>query len=450
MRSDPLVQRIQKTEQGMKHLTRILLALLLLASCSKLGADFVVSGNDSSPASPQPRINADDLRKALVIYEAAYNSLAGYIKEDVQDLLKGDIPDKSGNFLFLYTHLTKDNNYSIPTSPVLERIYKDYDGKIVRDTLQIYPEGTNSASAEEVESVLSYLGENFKAGKWGLIFGSHASGWIPAGYYANPSAYRSSGSGISFRREAPGPVDIIIEEAQGPAVRSWGQKVYNVLQNKGYEIDLDDLAQAIPFHFDYILFDSCLMGGVEVAYEFRNVCNYMAFSQTEILADGFVYDKIAEHLLSHEETDLVSVCRDYFEHYQSLSGVDQSATISLIDCRELEPLADICREVFKNHRSELNSIKPATVQRYYRYNRHWFYDLGDIISKSGATEKELETFNEALEDCVIYNEATKYFMSEFPISVHSGFSSYLPCNGDSYLNKFYRTLDWNEATGLVE
>jgi len=449
---DCVVQGIPKEIKAMKHLTRIFFALLLLAvSCNTLDSDYVVNSVGSHPTSPQPRSDSDGLRKALVMYEAGYNSLADYLREDIGDLLGGEIPDQSGNYLFVYSHLTVGNNYSIPTSPVLERIYKDYDGTIVRDTLVVYPEDSNSASAEEVGKVLTYLGENFRAGSWGLILGSHGTGWVPAGYYANPSVlYSHSNSGMSYRKETPGLVDIFIQDPSEPLTRSWGQKIYNVARNKGYEIDINDLAAAIPFHLDYIRFDACLMGCIEVAYEFRNVCDYMAFSQAEIMADGFVYSNIAGHLLSSARADLLSVCEDYFNHYQKQTGVDQSATISLIDCTELEPLAEACREIFANHRSEMASIIPSTVQRYYRYNRHWFYDLGDIIAKSGASEEELAKFNSALEECVLYNEATKYFMNEFEIKTHSGFSSYLPCNGDNNLNKFYKTLQWNIATGLVE
>jgi hypothetical protein len=40
-------------------------------------------------------------------------------------------------------------------------------------------------------------------------------------------------------------------------------------------------------------------------------------------------------------------------------------------------------------------------------------------------------------------------MNEFKIDIFSGFSMYLPRNGSNELDKFYRTLQWNQATGLV-
>ena len=40
-------------------------------------------------------------------------------------------------------------------------------------------------------------------------------------------------------------------------------------------------------------------------------------------------------------------------------------------------------------------------------------------------------------------------MNAFEIKTFSGFSMYLPSHGSGELNRFYRTLDWNIATGLV-
>ena len=69
-------------------------------------------------------------------------------------------------------------------------------------------------------------------------------------------------------------------------MRTFGQEFYS----KGKmveEIEIKDLANAIPYKLDYILFDACLMATVEVAWELRNVCDYLAVSPCEIPAAGF-------------------------------------------------------------------------------------------------------------------------------------------------------------------
>ena len=121
----------------------------------------------------------------------------------------------------------------------------------------------------------------------------------------------------------------------------------------------------------------------------------------------------------------------------------------MIDCHNLEPLAEVCKDIFAAHSEGLTSIEPSAVQRFYRSNKHWFYDLESIVREAGATEEEIARLQDALDGCVLYKEHTPEFMNEFKIDIFSGFSMYLPRNGSNELDKFYRTLQWNQATGLV-
>ena len=79
-----------------------------------------------------------------------------------------------------------------------------------------------------------------------------------------------------------------------------------------------------------------------------------------------------------------------------------------------------------------------------------FFDLEDIMIKAGVPESELEALSNALEECVTCKFATPTFLTYLKIQHHSGFSMYLPSNGHAELDKFYRTLKWNQATGLVK
>ena len=74
------------------------------------------------------------------------------------------------------------------------------------------------------------------------------------------------------------------------------------------------------------------------------------------------------------------------------------------------PLAEVCRELFEKYREPMRLVDPETIQRFYRYDYHWFYDLADIVAKSGASDEELQALNDALEQCVVYKAATPEFM----------------------------------------
>ena len=151
---------------------------------------------------------------------------------------------------------------------------------------------------------------------------------------------------------------------------------------------------------DYILFDACLMGGIEVAYELQGKVDKVGFSQTEVLADGFCYESLTSHLLGGETPDLVSVCSDYFNQYEVQSGVYQSATISLIDCSQLSPLARVCGELFTKYSDAIAVLDHNQVQRFYRMGKHWFYDLESILLNAGIND----ILNASLNSSLVYRQ----------------------------------------------
>ena len=447
----------------MKRLKDIYVYILLAISmaiysgCSSPWADPI--GSDSGKTgNPGERWESQDSRKVMLLYIAGYNDLQSYLTTNIEDLKTGWLPkdNRSNDVLLVFHHLSKSrNDLSTPTTPVLTRLYEDYYGNVKIDTLVRYSPDAISASSAQLREVLTYIKENFEAKSYGLIYSSHGTGFLPAGYYNKPNSYvfqESSKMNRAGSKEIECFTAVPYEEREidptRPMVKSLGQTVHNGMS---YEMELADLAEAIPMKLDYFLFDACLMGGIEVAYELKDKCNRIAFSQAEVLAQGFNYKTITEHLLNNSAIAYPDrVCQDYIDYYTAQSGPYQSATISLIDCSKLEPIAEICNGLFSKYREKLGKISPSKVQRFYTGNHHWFYDLKSIILQTGATEDELLQLQNALDACVLYKGHTPKFLSDFSITVFSGFSMYLPCNGGSELDKYYRTLKWNKATGLVE
>ncbi len=396
--------------------------------------------------------------KVLLLYSAGYNSLREYLLDDIRDLKGGWLPGNGTNddVLLVYTHTPKKRgSYSTPSNPYLIRLYRNSKGDAVADTLIKYPKETISSSAVQLNKVLNYARESFPADSYGMIFSSHATGFLPAGYYTDPTEYIFSKGMMRSRRviREPAPVPYIEPEYDPslPMVKSIGQDQVGMPgEYSSYEINIGDFAEAIPMKFDYILFDACLMGGAEVAYELQGKCGKVGFSQAEVLAEGFDYKSLTKHLLQNETPDPKAVCKDYFTQYEVQSGVYRSATISLIDCDRMDALSRVCKEIFAANREGLANINPDNVQRFYRYGKHWFYDLESIITEAGAADSEIEALHSALEECVVYKGHTPEFMSEIVIETFSGLSMYLPCHGGAELDKYYRTLRWNEATELVE
>lgn len=383
--------------------------------------------------------------RVMLLYSAGYNSLSTDLQEDISDIKSSWLPRENGNILLVYTRSAQGSrNYTEDTKSYLIRLYSNSKGKPVADTVNVWPATVKAASSETVREVLTYVNENFPAESYGMVFSSHATGWLPAGYYNNNS--HSVPSALS---DAPVLYSFVEQDSSLPRVKSVGQDVDKTTGTElSYEMTIESFASAIPMTLDYILFDACLMACVETAYALKDKCHYVGFSPTEVLANGFDYAKLATRLLKEVPANPEGVCRDYFDYYEAQSGAYQSATISFVDCTKLDALALTCNLLFDKYRENMAKVDGANVQGFFRSNKHWFYDLKDIVSAAGATEHELEVLQTALDKCVVYKGATAKFIN-FDINTYCGLTMYLPSMGNSTLDEYYSTLSWNQATGLV-
>ena len=400
-------------------------------------------------------------RRALVVMGFGFNNLSAYISEDLGELESGYVPQNNlkDNLLFVMKHTT-EGQYSTKTAPVLYRLYKDKKGKVVKEEIFRLEEGALSNSGECIGQILNYIKDHYKFKSCGVVLSSHGTGWTPPGYCTDPSKYENSSSagdvlklGWSRKRISGGIVDYA-PITEGPAVKSFGGTVTSPNGKEAYETELREFADGIPYKLDYIIFDACFMGCVEVAYELKDKCRWFAASQTEIMADGMNYRTMAEYLLAGGSADVKGFCKSYYDYYEAKSGINRSATISLIDCSRLEGLASVCKEVFSGLSISTETCNSDLLQRFYRssYRRihGWFYDLQSILEVAGADDSALTKVENELSKCVMYKAATEQFMNDFYVDCFCGLSMYLPYPERNYLNNYYKELAWNQATGLVK
>ena len=169
-------------------------------------------------------------------------------------------------------------------------------------------------------------------------------------------------------------------------------------------------------------------------------------------------DKIDKGLLTRsvaevQSNDLQKRQNDFQQYAAKTDKSDRAATISLIDCTKLDPVAEICRTLFPKYATGLEEMDAYVVQRYYRYQKHWFYDLEDVLVHAGMDETEHNSLKSALNGCILYKAATEEFLKGyggFTIRTYCGFSMYLPSMGSAFLDSHYKDLAWNKATGLVD
>ena len=429
--------------KGLKAIVALLAVALLCAGCDRCCRDKKEKKYD----------------KVLVMYMAGANDLSRWLLDDIDELKQGDLPAKGDDkaIVIVCHHPVSYLKYDVKTKPCVIQLYKDKKGLPVLDTLSRLGEDDLLTQKEVMTRSLNYVAGAFKSDHYGLILSSHGTGWLPVDYFAHPDKYKvtTGGEGSAVAPRVVFPTGLIpFEEREvlpGPAVRSYAEervKEGGVLYV--HEMDLRDLAAAIPFRFDYILMDVCYMGGIEVAYEMKDKAGYIGFSPTEILADGLVYTKITTHLLKNGDPDLKAVLDDYYECYQAQSGDYKSACYTLVDCSKLDLLAAACRTAFEDGRAAIAKVPYHKVQPLYRSPHHWFYDLKDILDQAGVDTADV---GQALDQCVVHEIHTEAFMPHsggFTFRTYCGFSMYLPNHGSAYLDEYYKTLSWNKATSLVQ
>ena len=210
-----------------------------------------------------------------------------------------------------------------------------------------------------MEEVLKDMQKIAPSDSYGLILGSHASGWM---------------KGNSVQSKAFGDDD-------------------------GYNIDIPDLADVLKNSFseklDFVLFDACMMGTAEVGYELRETTSYCIASVMETPVYGFPYDQILPYLYS-ENIDYPAVCHEFmsFNKTNNLWG-----TCAVMDCSQMENLASAVKAKLSEWQDALSSVSMQNVQQYgvgsYRY---FSYDVLDFFRELGRKSGVVKTtdLNEAI------------------------------------------------------
>lgn len=358
-------------------------------------------------------------RRPLVVYMALDNDLRGEFSSRLAALRAGWRP---GMELWVYA--------DTPEGASLGRMESTSGGAELR-TVESYG-AENSASGATLERVLRTVWERSPAPGYGLLFFSHATGWLPAGTLGHPSGSRSVGS------------------------------------DHGSEIELESFSAALPegMPLDYVVFECCLMAGAEVALALAGHTDWVLASSAEVVEPGF-RPLYAENLAlltdggRPVEEQLAAFGQRYMAHVRTLSGTGCSATLSLIRTSSMPALAEAVRRVTRGFADEEGrDTPPAGLQHFDRPGAYGdrpaaarFYDLEAYVEACLADPDAEAAFRGALADAVVWRDATERFLGGdgspykgFDIGRHSGLTLYVPRGEFPALNETYRRTAWWQAT----
>ncbi|MBQ2043838.1 MAG: hypothetical protein II261_03270, partial [Bacteroidaceae bacterium] len=263
-----------------------------------------------------PAPDTIEAERTVIIYMMAENSLNSFSNRDLNEIRQayGNIPQNTNLVVYV------DNS----TMPVIYNVTPQ-KGFVEWKT---YAQDLISTDSTVMQRTLKEIVTKFPAKHYGLVLWSHGSGWVPQ--------KRSIG----------------IDNGK------------NTSSNSGLQMNIPTLRgvlETLP-HLEFILFDACTMQSIEVAYELRNVTDYIIGSPTEIHAKGAPYDMILGPMM---RGDVLDVVKQYYATYQNWDGV----VISLLDCRKMEAFAQATAKVMPQF-SEAVSQDGGTegIQIYQPYS----------------------------------------------------------------------------------
>lgn len=381
---------------------------------------YLISNNKAGSLDTYLRDNVIDMYTAL-----------GNMKESCTLLVfyrpyTGDTPLSNPTLMSFYT----DGRGNVNNQPVLsgdnltfEAVCQIAQKKEYTMNSQI---ATDPAVMKEVFTDMQIVAPS---DSYGLILGSHASGWM---------------KGNSVQSKAFGDDD-------------------------GYNIDIPDLAGVLKNSFseklDFVLFDACMMGTAEVGYELKEVTSYCIASVMETPALGFPYKQVFSYLYS-ENIDYSAVCHEFI----SFNKVNNAwGTCAVMNCSQMENLANAVKAKLSEWKDALSSVSMQNVQQYgvgsYRY---FSYDVLDFFrelgGKSGVAEIDLNeaiaSVQNALNETVIAKECIPNpSNSSFRVDEarFCGIGMYIPKEVNDYVpdniswnnwNDYYKqSISWYHAAG---
>ena len=297
-------------------------------------------------------------------------------------------------------------------------------GKIVRDPIATY-DLPQLYSEQMLSEIFCDMTVRAPAKEYGLFIGSHGKGWIPK----NSASLGSSSTYSTFSAEH---LESIWTPAPGAIM------VRHIGDTTSTQVDTTEIAGALKStgcHLSYIIFDACYMANVESAYDLKEVTDYILGSACEIIANGMPYGDILPIMASTSPLldRLNNSAKAFVDYYKNnRQGAYSSACSAVIDCRQLDALAEVTKRV----NGSLQRIDPNSVQSYDGINltrnpTHIFFDMEDYVIKSCTDADAVAAFSAQLYRTVTGLHHTKTFYSAYnnkanEINYYSGLTTSAP------------------------
>ena len=278
-----------------------------------------------------------------------------------------------------------------------------YDGSnIQKQTLKEYS-GNSYISTEGLTQLLNDVKGYAYGLNYAMIIGSHGVGWTFKEDWTDYPYRAKPFDGSIFEERIPYQ-NYRYGEMTDAQTRFFG----SLSDMNNYSMNVPTLADAIKaadMKMQYIYFDDCYMANVEVAYELREVTNFLVASTSEMLAAGTPFASSWTYLasLTPNYSSMVSTFVDFYNKTDY-----PYATLSAIDCRCMDQLALMMADI--NNQYKFDATKLEKLQRLDGFAQPIFYDMKSYLEHLCPNTNDYKQFLTVLDKAVPYkNHTEKYY-----------------------------------------
>jgi hypothetical protein len=256
--------------------------------------------------------------------------------------------------------------YGLDNQPGTCRYYvlKDDDALRVRSVMIENIGETDAGRPEPLTEFGKWAVESFPAENYALVIWNHGAGW----------------SGVSYDDNSHHGMDL-------PDVRQALERVQPALAKQGKS------------KIDVLDFDACLMATVEVAYELKDVVDYLASSQETEPGDGMAYGEYLKWLTTYPEAPPASLAKAMVETYvkayapggvqtegEHWFGSETKSAMRLSRIAATKDAIEVVAKLLAAKPGLLGDVAEEIVRESRRFGR--LVDLRDFLVKVAAKEKD--------------------------------------------------------------
>ena len=359
----------------------------------------------SCSSNEEPKPEKKPTKRTILVYMVANNNLASYAEQDLNEMRIGAKTYGFNDGRLIVYHASS-------TAATLKEVNADAEGTIT--TLKSYEnEKTYSTEAERMKQVIDDVMKLAPAQDYGLILWSHADAWRET---ANSKALPINNMNIAA------PLSFGYDRSKSMKIST----LANVLNN---------------YNFSFIYFDCCHMASVEVAYELRNATDYIVASGTELHASGMPYNVNVKPLFE-DVPDLEEACNNTFNYYNSQIGISRTCSMSLIDTRHINELAQVSKEIFKAgiFPEDLNIQSYIRLQAGFKYS--FLNDMQQYMHAISPNETLSQQWDLALSQVVKFSACTPSVFNQLTINHYCGIGCYIVNDLSDALVDGYTQQSW--------